>query len=156
MRTYKRIPMRFLGLATTRGWKMPVLVAAMLLGTCSIGLADNGCPIREMALRGNYVFVASGFTIVGGVAQPKAIVEVINFNGDGTLTVPSATVSINGTILKSTPGGAGNYTVDASCTGTISFTGGPSFDIVLSTKWDTIWMIQTNQNNVFQGIATKQ
>jgi hypothetical protein len=31
--------------------------------------------------------------IVGGVQQPKAIVEVIAFNGDGTLDVPAATVS---------------------------------------------------------------
>ena len=150
--------MRVFKLATTRWWMNMSMLAVLTLATCGIALADNGCPIKEMALRGNYVFVGSGFTIVGGVAQPKAIVEVINFNGDGTLTVPSFTRSINGTIGKSTPGvaGAGSYTVDTSCTGTISFTGGPSFDIVLSSKWDTIAMIQTNPDNVFHGTATKQ
>ena len=55
----------------------------------------------ERTLRGSYVFSASGFNIVGGVQQPKAIVEVIVFNGDGTLDVPAATVSLNGLIVRS-------------------------------------------------------
>ena len=50
------------------------------------GGRDNGCTLRT--LRGTYVFSASGFNIVAGVAQPKAIVEVIVFNGDGTLDGP--------------------------------------------------------------------
>ena len=39
-------------------------------------------------------------TLSAGVAQPKAIVEGIDFNGDGTLTSPFSTVSINGVILR--------------------------------------------------------
>ena len=57
----------------------------------------------ERTLRGSYVFSASGFNIVGGVQQPKAIVEVIVFHGDGTLDVPAATVSLNGAIIRSIP-----------------------------------------------------
>ena len=103
------------------------LVAAMVQSTSGTALADSrpfGC--GEHTLRGSYVFTASGWNIVGGVAQPKAIVEGINFNGDGTLVSPYATVSINGTILHSS-GSLGTYTVNADCTGTLSFTGGPSF-----------------------------
>jgi hypothetical protein len=46
----------------------------------------RACTVR--ILRGSYVFSATGFNIVGGVQQPKAIVEVIAFHGDNTLDVP--------------------------------------------------------------------
>jgi hypothetical protein len=57
--------------------------------------ADPG-HCRLHTLRGSYVFAATGYDIVGGVAQPKAIVEAIDFHGDGTLSVPAVTVSVNG------------------------------------------------------------
>ena len=47
---------------------------------------DEFCGLRT--LRGTYVFSARGFNIVAGLAQPKAIVEVVEFNGDGTLSAP--------------------------------------------------------------------
>ena len=59
---------------------------------------DDVCGVNT--LRGTYVFAATGFNIVAGVAQPKAIVEVIEFNGDGTLSVPAATLSANGMIVR--------------------------------------------------------
>ena len=130
--------------------------AVIMLGMSGIARADSDCTLKALTLRGPYVFAATGFNIVGGVAQPKAIVEVISFNGDGTLTVPGATRSINGVVAKIPPGGTGSYTVETGCTGTISFTGGPSFDIYVSSRGDTIWMIQTNPDTVFQGTATKQ
>ena len=52
--------------------------------------------MQQSTLDGLYVFTAPGFNIVAGVPQPKAIVELIDFHGDGELTVPAATVSING------------------------------------------------------------
>ena len=107
----------------------------------------------ERTLRGSYVFSASGFNIVGGVPQPKAIVEVIVFNGDGTLDVPAATVSLNGVIIRSPPS-AGTYTVEDNCSGTITFNG-PTYDMFLSKDGDDISMIQTNPNTVFQGLATR-
>ncbi len=111
-------------------------------------------------LRGSYLFAAHGWNIVAGVAVPKAIVEGIDFNGDGTLVVPFATVSINGTIFRSS-GGVGFYTVEADCTGTLTFTGGPSFDIFVQPgNGKTVWMIQTGgpaaaPPAVFDGTATK-
>jgi hypothetical protein len=104
-------------------------------------------------LRGSYVFSASGFNIVGGVQQPKAIVEVIVFNGDGTLDVPAATVSLNGVIIRSLHS-SGTYTVEDNCSGTIAFNG-PTYDMFLSKHGDHISMIQTNPNTVFQGLATR-
>ena len=108
-------------------------------------------------LSGSYVFDAHGFNIIAGVAQPKAIVEGIDFNGDGTLISPFATVSINGVIIRST-GAPGTYAVDADCTGTVSFTGGASFDIFVGPRARQIYMIQTGPEAVpavFEGTATK-
>jgi hypothetical protein len=60
------------------------VVSAMILGLSGIAKADNDCSLPT--LRGFYVFAAKRYNIVSGVPQPKAIIEVIVFNGDGTLT----------------------------------------------------------------------
>ena len=132
------------------------ICAAMVLGACGLARADgrdNGCTLRT--LRGTYVFSASGFNIVAGVAQPKAIVEVIHFNGDGALSVPAATLSANGVIIRSLPGGFGTYTIEDDCTGTVTFNG-PTFDFFGSRDGDTLSMIQTNPGTVFQGTAARR
>jgi hypothetical protein len=120
-------------------------------GVSSAEAARGAC--TERSLRGSYVFSASGFNIVGGVQQPKAIVEVIVFYGDGTLDVPAATVSLNGVIIRSLHS-VGTYTVEDNCSGTVTFNG-PTYDIFLSNDGDDISMIQTNPNTVFQGLATR-
>jgi len=133
-----------------------LIIAAIAVAASTSSLADDAprsCSVES--LTGLYVFSATGYIIVGGVAQPKAIVEMIRFNGDGTLTVPAATRSINGVIGTSPPGGAGAYTLEPDCKGTLAFTVGPSFDIFASPKGDDLWMIQTNANNVLQGNVTR-
>jgi hypothetical protein len=119
-------------------------------------LAAEGEPqaCTERTLRGSYVFSATGFNIVGGVPQPKAIVEVLVFQGDGTVDVAAATVSLNGVIMRSLPS-SGSYTVEEDCTGTITLNG-PTFDIFLSKDGDQISLIQTNPNTVFEGLATRR
>src|SRR6266853_5299467 len=95
---------------------------AMTSGTVR---ADNPLPSCGLAtLQGSYLFATHGWNIINGVAQPKAIVEGIDFNGDGTLVSPFATVSLNGFIVRSsgTTGVTGVYTVNADCTGTLAFT----------------------------------
>ena len=102
--------------------------------------------------------VKSGWSAATGVWLPKAIVEYIRFNGDGTLSVLAATVANpagNGAVIQVPPGGTGVYTVDTGCTGTLSFTNGPSFNLVAGPKGDELWMIQTNPNNVLQGTVTR-
>ena len=135
--------------------KFPGSVLALAVVTIATPAICNAQVNRHFCgvgtLRGTYVFTATGFNIVAGVAQPKAIVEVIEFNGDGTLSVPTATVSVNGMIVRPPPS-IGTYTVENDCSGTILF-GGPTFDIFISSGADVIWMIQTNTNSVFQGAA---
>src|SRR5438876_12372412 len=117
------------------------LVAAMALGTSGTARAALGPqPCGVYMLRGSYLFATHGWNIVGGVAQPKAIVEGIDFNGDGTLVSPFATVSVNGFIIH-TSGSVGSYTVEASGQGTLTFTGGPSFDIFVEASGQPVWML---------------
>ena len=140
------------------GWTVAMACAAVmaiggapLAGTKGAEGERRACTVGT--LNGSYVFSASGFNIVGGVQQPKAIVEVIAFKGDGTLDVLAATVSLNGVIIRSLPS-AGTYTVEDNCSGTITLNG-PTFDMFLSKDGDDISMIQTNPNTVFQGLATR-
>ena len=132
------------------------LIVAMAIGTSGTARADSSaasCGVHT--LRGSYLFATHGWNIVGGVAQPKAIVEGIDFNGDGTLVSPFATVSINGTIIHSS-GSLGTYTVNTDCTGTLSFTGGASFDIFVEPNGKQLWMIQTGPGSpVFEGTVTR-
>jgi len=141
-----------------------VVAAAMLLAVSGVARAhdddDEGKPCSLSTLHGLYVFTASGFNIVGGVPQPKAIVELITFNGDGTVTSGKTTVSLNGTIIhsKDTPG---SYTLGPDCTGHLKFMDGganPEFDLYVAFKGSQIQMIQTFQTvgaPVFQGTAER-
>jgi hypothetical protein len=127
------------------------VVALSTTAAAVAGERDNDCSLKT--LRGRYVFTARGFNIVSGVPQPKAILEIVDFNGDGTLAVPAVTVSINGAITRGLPS-TGTYTVDDRCTGTISF-GGPTYDFFVDQSGKEMWLIQTNPNTVFQGTATR-
>ena len=134
-----------------------LLATAVALGASSVAVAGDEKGCTPETLHGRYVFTARGFTIVAGVAQPKAIVEVLDFDGDSAVSVPWATVSLNGSIVRFSPGAGGTYTIDDACTGTIEFGdgNGPAFDIAASPGGDEVWMIQTNPNTVFQGTATR-
>lgn len=134
-------------------------LASLVAATMTSGAARAADSIVSSCgvytLRGSYLFATHGWNIVGGVAQPKAIVEGIDFNGDGTLVSPFATVSANGTILHfgATPG---SYTVNMDCTGTLTF---PTltFDIFVEQNGKQLWMIQTGGPvpAVFEGTATR-
>jgi hypothetical protein len=109
-------------------------VTAIACCISGAAIADETPSCRPDKLAGLYVFSGTGYTIVSGVAQPKAIVELIRFNGDGTLTVPGATRSVNGVIAESPPGGTGTYVLAADCRGSLVFNRGPSFDIFASPR----------------------
>jgi hypothetical protein len=133
-----------------------VLFVVAILSVSGMAMAadhEDECTVKT--LRGTYVFAATGHNVVAGVAQPKAIVEVIEFDGSGILTTPTATRSLNGVIARALIG-TGGYTVEASCIGTITFDGpGPTFDMFFSPVGDKLWLIQTTANTVFQGTATR-
>jgi hypothetical protein len=134
-------------------------IVAMTVVTSDKAQAQTSLQTCSLStLHGLYVFDAHGWNISNGVAVPKAIVEGIHFNGDGTFISPFATVSLNGTILHFS-GGSGSYTVDPDCTGTLTFSAGPSFDIFVDPRGGKqIWMIQTGPAAapaVFEGTAVR-
>jgi hypothetical protein len=142
--------------------KQSLVVAILALGMVGLAQADeddNGKGCSLSTLGDVYLFSASGFNIIGGVAQPKAVVELIRFNGDGTLTGGPATASINGTITRSPAGGLGSYTVATNCTGALDF--GPpthfTYDFFIAPKAAYLVMIQTGGPvpGVLQGTADK-
>ena len=99
---------------------------------CSVGM-----------LRGLYVWTFDGYANFGGNLVPKAVMQGLRFNGDGTTFNPFGTVNIGGTIIIDATGGVGTYTVAADCTGTISITDGPSFNIYVGPGAQQIWTTQT-------------
>jgi hypothetical protein len=135
-----------------------ITVVAMMFGTSGNAQAQTSPPTcGPQTLHGLYVFATHGWNIANGAAVPKAIVEGIEFNGDGTLTSPFATASINGAIIHSSAG-AGTYTVNEDCTGTLTFTPGPAFDIFVDRRGGKqLWMIQTGGQvpAVFEGTAVR-
>ena len=131
-------------------------IAASIALACGTAAAQKECSVGT--LYGTYVFSATGWGTPAGVWAPKAIVESIQFNGDGALVVPMATVANrdgSGAIFEAPPGGAGNYKMGASCTGSLVFHDGRSFNFITSPRGDELWMIQTNSGNVLQGLAKR-
>jgi hypothetical protein len=130
--------------------------------TVAPGYAEEKDHVTECTLAtltGTYVFTATGYTITPSGPEPKAIVEMIDFDGEGTLTVPAVSRSLNGVILPNQVGLPGTYTVNENCTGTITFgepgSGGPTFDIVIAPNGKECYMIQTNANNVLAGVSRR-
>jgi hypothetical protein len=137
-----------------------VLVTAMILALASVAPADAGDKCKDSVLDGLYVFTASGFGNVSpGPPQPQAIVELIRFNGDGTVNVPGGRISVNGTIFTTIS--TGTYTdptpVDTGCESILTFAspGNPTLYIFIPRDAKTLQMILINTNTVFQGTATK-
>jgi hypothetical protein len=133
------------------------LAAATLALAFGVAHADDnhGRSCSDATLRGLYVFSTTGFNVVAGVAQPKAINEQIRFNGDGTLIVPVATSSVNGNVNRSTDV-PGTYSLGANCAGSLSFIPGPSFDVIADPRGTALYMIQTAPGTpVMQGVAER-
>jgi len=142
-----------------------VVILLILAAGTPVSGHEHGC--SPDTLDGLYVFSATGFvTPPGAAAIPKAIVELIRFDGNGSVTVPSVTLSVNGAITSLSPGAPGIYTVaelvppDGVCVGTLTFTSGNAFNLFFPLNGARIWMIQTslnpnNSGNVFEGTARK-
>ncbi len=121
------------------------LVAAMALGTSGTARATAGFPqpCSAQTLNGLYLWTFDGYANFGGDLVPKAIMQGIRFNGDGTTFNPFGTVNIGGTIIIDATGGVGTYTVAADCTGTLSITDGPSFNMYVGPGAQQLWITQT-------------
>ena len=118
------------------------LVTAMAQGTSDTARAevDRHCSVQM--LRGLYLWTFDGYANFGGNLVPKAVMQGLRFNGDGTTFNPFGTVNVGGTTIIDATGGVGTYTVAADCTGTISITNGPSFNMYVGPGAQQIWTTQ--------------
>ena len=119
------------------------LIATTGLGTsATAGPAANAQACSVHTLRGLYLWTFDGYQNVGGNLLPKAVMQGTRFNGDGTLINAFGTVNIGGFIIIDAAGGVGTYTVAPDCTGTISITDGPSFNIYVGPGGRQLWTTQ--------------
>lgn len=110
---------------------------------------DRECSVET--LNGLYLFNATGFQLINGVWQPKAVLEYIRLNGDGTGMAEGTVANRAGDgLISRIPGSQATYTLDADCKGTLQFINGPSFDIFTTPQSSGFQMIQSNPNNVLQ------
>lgn len=114
----------------------------------------NGCRLHD--LRGSYGIFANGTVVTpppNVPAGPFATVGRMVVNDDGTATV-DLTRSFNGTITRETLPGV--LTVEADCTGTLTFGGVRTFDFVAVDNLRELQFIQTNPGTVVTVIAKRQ
>jgi len=122
------------------------LIATVPLGTSATAGPAPGAPnCNHTTLRGLYLWTFDGYQNFGGNPVPKALLQGLQFNGNGTVTVPFGTVNIGGTIVFDVTGSEGTYTVNSNCTGTLLFggPGGPSFNMYIGPGAQQLWITQT-------------
>ena len=122
------------------------LAATMAPGTSATARAAADVQVCSVAtLKGLYLWTLDGYQNFGGNPVPKALLQGLQFNGNGTVTVPFGTANIGGTIVIDTTGSDGIYTVNADCTGTMLFggPGGPSFNMYIGAGAQQLWITQT-------------
>ena len=130
------------------------LVATMALGTsATAGPAPDAQVCSVGMLRGLYLWTFDGYTDLGGGLVPKAVMQGTRFNGDGTTFNEFGTVNIGGTIIIDATGGVGTYTVAADCTGTLSITNGPTFNIYVGPAAQKVWTLETSPSPAGLGVS---
>ena len=123
------------------------LAAAIAPSTSAKAGAVPAAPVCSVGmLKGLYLWTFDGYTRLGGNLLPKAVMQGLQFNGDGTTFNPFGTVNIGGTIMIDATGGVGTYTVNPDCTGTLSITGAPTFNIYVGPGAQQVWTIETSPN----------
>jgi hypothetical protein len=109
---------------------------------CSVGM-----------LRGSYLWTFDAYENFDGNFVPVAVMQGLQFNGDGTTYNTFGTVNIGGTIVFDVTGAVGSYTVAPDCTGTLSITGGPSFNIYVGPGARQVWTIQSSPDPLAPGVS---
>jgi hypothetical protein len=119
------------------------LAASVAPGTSTTARAAADAQVCSVGmLKGLYLWTWDGYQNVAGSLVPKAVMQGLRFNGDGTTFNPFGTVNIGGFIIIDATGGVGTYTVAADCTGTLSITNGPSFNIYVGPGAQQVWTTQ--------------
>ena len=136
------------------GCALVSLVAAMALGTSATARAAADTQVCHAGmLKGLYLWTFEGYSDLGGKLVPRAVMQGLRFNGDGTTFNPFGTVNVAGTIIIDVTGGVGTYTVAPDCTGTLSITDGPSFNIYVGPGAQQVWTTEIAGGDVTGGLG---
>ena len=130
------------------------LIAAITLSTPTPArAAADGRVCSVGMLKGVYLASFNAYTNFGGNFVPTAVLQGLRFNGDGTTLNTFGTVNIGGTIVFDVTGAVGSYTVAPDCTGTLSVTGGPNFNIYVGPGAQKVWTIQSSPTPASTGVS---
>ena len=130
------------------------LAAALALGTSSPARAATDARVCSVQmLRGSYLMSLDGYDLLNGNFVPIAVMQGLRFNGDGTTLNTFGTVNIGGTIIFDAGGFSGTYTVAADCTGTLSITDGPTFNIYVGPGAQQVWTLETSPSPAGIGVS---
>jgi hypothetical protein len=122
------------------------LAATMAPGTSATARAAADSRVCSVGmLRGLYLVTFDAYENHDGNFVPVAVMQGLQFNGDGTTYNAFGTVNIGGTIIFDATGFSGTYTVAADCTGTLSPAPGiaPTFNIYVGPGAQQVWTIQS-------------
>ena len=130
------------------GCALVCLAATMALGPGTSPAARAAADARVCSvgmLRGLYLVTFDAYENHDGNFVPVAVMQGLQFNGDGTTYNAFGTVNIGGTIIFDATGFSGTYTVAADCTGTLSPAPGiaPTFNIYVGPGAQQVWTIQS-------------
>jgi hypothetical protein len=132
-------------------------LAAIALGTSGTARASERFPqpCSVQMLRGSYLWSFDAYENFNGNFVPVAVMQGLQFNGDGTTLNTFGTVNIGGTIIFDVTGAVGTYTVAADCTGTLSPAPGiaPTFNIYVGPGAQQVWTIQSSPDSLAPGVS---
>jgi hypothetical protein len=144
----KRSPNMFFAIA---------VIATLVTLTASTAYASD---CTESTLNATYAFTDSGFAIPHGrqVAVPVAALGTLVFDGAGNVSFGTLTLVFNGNV--SSESGAGTYTVNSDCTGSISLTSGSiagiTFNLSIVAGGAEVFGVLTSPGNTQTFDAKKQ
>ena len=130
------------------------LAATMAPGTSATArAAADGQVCSVGMLRGSYIWTFEAYSNFGGTLIPTTVMQGLRFNGDGTTLNTFGTVNIGGTIIVDVTGAVGTYTVAPDCTGTLSITTGPNFNIYVGPAAQQLWTTVIAGGDVTGGLG---
>ncbi len=116
--------------------------AAAETRVCSVGM-----------LRGLYLWTFDGYTDWVGACYRKPLCKASGSTEMVRRSIHSGPVNIGGTIIIDAAGGVGTYTVAADCTGTLSITDGPTFNIYVGPGAQQVWTLETSPSPAGTGLS---
>ena len=136
--------------------RIGVLALALPLALAGAGrgqAADDAAACALATLQGTYLFAFDGVRIDGDERHPFAVAGYEVYDGQGGMRAV-VTSSDGGTPDRNvrTPG---SYTVEADCTGTVTYADGTRYDLFLAPDGSSFVFVQTNPGMVASGFEPR-